>query len=158
MIVLGAIEKLGGLDAFLFSVVVAGLLQLALGFLRAGVIGAYFPSAVIKGMLAAIGVDRSHRPHTLRREFGDLGVVLFVFGGDEIAHRLIALQRRAGGGALELRAIGGSGVEYIALVADADLHLLFGDLEIAVSKGSACESVGLPTGAEVTVRWRDAAG
>jgi len=33
-----------------------------------------------------------------------------------------------------------------------------GHLEIAVSRGSARESIGLPAGAEVTVRWRDSAG
>jgi MFS superfamily sulfate permease-like transporter len=42
--------------AFLVSVVICGLLQLALGFARAGAIGDYIPSAVIKGMLAAIGL------------------------------------------------------------------------------------------------------
>lgn len=56
VIIVHAIEKLGGFQHFLFAVVLAGLFQLALGFLRAGVIGAYFPAAVIKGMLAAIGV------------------------------------------------------------------------------------------------------
>ncbi|QSA95598.1 SulP family inorganic anion transporter [Methylococcus sp. EFPC2] len=56
VIVFHAIEKLGSFEAFLLSVMVAGLFQLVLGFLRAGVIGAYFPSAVIKGMLAAIGL------------------------------------------------------------------------------------------------------
>ncbi|MBS1214306.1 MAG: sulfate transporter, partial [Proteobacteria bacterium] len=56
VIVLGAIQQLGSFEAFLLSVALAGLMQLALGFLRAGVIGAYFPSAVIKGMLAAIGL------------------------------------------------------------------------------------------------------
>ena len=56
VIVLQAIEKLGSFQAFLLAVVVAGAIQLLLGFLRAGIIGAYFPSAVIKGMLAAIGV------------------------------------------------------------------------------------------------------
>jgi MFS superfamily sulfate permease-like transporter len=56
VIVLGAIEQLGSFETFLLAVVIAGLLQLVLGFLNAGVIGAYFPSAVIKGMLAAIGL------------------------------------------------------------------------------------------------------
>jgi MFS superfamily sulfate permease-like transporter len=56
VIVAAAIQKLGGLEPFLVSVVLAGVMQLAMGFLRAGVIGAYFPSAVIKGMLAAIGL------------------------------------------------------------------------------------------------------
>jgi MFS superfamily sulfate permease-like transporter len=56
VIVLNAIDKLGSFQALLLSVVIAGGLQLVLGFLQAGVIGAYFPSAVIKGMLAAIGL------------------------------------------------------------------------------------------------------
>ncbi|TAN52966.1 MAG: SulP family inorganic anion transporter [Methylococcaceae bacterium] len=55
-IVVSAIEKLGSFESFLFSVALAGLIQLALGFVNAGVIGAYFPAAVIKGMLAAIGL------------------------------------------------------------------------------------------------------
>ena len=56
IIVLHAIQNLGSFRAFLLAVMVAGLFQLILGYLRAGVIGAYFPSAVIKGMLAAIGL------------------------------------------------------------------------------------------------------
>lgn len=55
-IVASALEKLGSFESFLLSVALAGLIQLALGFLQAGVIGAYFPVAVIKGMLAAIGL------------------------------------------------------------------------------------------------------
>lgn len=56
VIVATAIEKLGGLEPFLMTVALAGLMQLAMGYLRAGVIGAYFPATVIKGMLAAIGL------------------------------------------------------------------------------------------------------
>lgn len=56
VIVLAAIERLGGFDTFSLSVAIAGLIQLLLGFLKAGVIGAYFPVSVIKGMLAAIGL------------------------------------------------------------------------------------------------------
>lgn len=56
VIVFNAIDKLGGFQTFLFTVMLAGLFQLVLGFLQAGVIGAYFPAAVIKGMLAAIGL------------------------------------------------------------------------------------------------------
>ncbi|GAB4265542.1 MAG: SulP family inorganic anion transporter [Methylomicrobium sp.] len=56
VIVFNAIESLGSFSGFLTAVVLAGVLQLVLGFLRAGVIGAYFPSSVIKGMLAAIGL------------------------------------------------------------------------------------------------------
>jgi MFS superfamily sulfate permease-like transporter len=56
VIVFNALEVLGNFQAFLVACVLAGALQLALGFLKAGVIGAFFPSAVIKGMLAAIGL------------------------------------------------------------------------------------------------------
>ena len=56
VIVFHAIESLGSFSAFLLSVVLAGVFQLALGFLKAGLIGAFFPVAVIKGMLAAIGL------------------------------------------------------------------------------------------------------
>ena len=55
-IVFNAIAQLGSFQGFLVACVLAGFLQLSLGFLRAGIIGAFFPSAVIKGMLAAIGL------------------------------------------------------------------------------------------------------
>ena len=56
VIVLTAIESLGTFEAFLLAVVLAGLLQLVAGYLKAGIIGYYFPSSVIKGMLTAIGI------------------------------------------------------------------------------------------------------
>lgn len=56
MIVFAAIGDLGGFQVVLLGVVLAGAMQVLLGFLGAGVIGAYFPSSVIKGMLAAIGL------------------------------------------------------------------------------------------------------
>lgn len=56
VIVFNAIATLGNFNAFLLSVVIAGVMQMALGFLKAGLIGAFFPVSVIKGMLAAIGM------------------------------------------------------------------------------------------------------
>ncbi|MBK1439743.1 SulP family inorganic anion transporter [Parapedobacter sp. ISTM3] len=56
VIVLGAIEQLGAYETFLLAVVIAGLMQLVLGIIKAGMIGNYFPSSVIIGMLAAIGI------------------------------------------------------------------------------------------------------
>jgi carbonic anhydrase len=50
------ISSLGSFDAFLLAVVVAGVIQVGLGFARAGALSAFFPSSVIKGLLAAIGV------------------------------------------------------------------------------------------------------
>lgn len=66
-IVLSAIQTLGSYEAFLLSLFIAGAIQLLAGIIRAGVIGHYFPSAVIKGMLAAIGLTLiiNEIPHAL---------------------------------------------------------------------------------------------
>jgi len=55
-IIVAAISTLGSFEAVLAATIVAGLIQLVLGFLKAGIIGMYFPSSVIRGMLAAIGL------------------------------------------------------------------------------------------------------
>ncbi|WP_343611752.1 SulP family inorganic anion transporter [Chryseobacterium oranimense] len=55
-IVLTAITDLGAFELFLCAGIIAGLIQLALGFIRAGSISNYFPNNVIEGMLAAIGI------------------------------------------------------------------------------------------------------
>lgn len=55
-IVLTAIGTLGGYENFLVAVVLGGVIQLIFGLLKAGVIGYYFPSSVIKGMLTGIGI------------------------------------------------------------------------------------------------------
>ena len=55
-IVLTAIGTLGGYENFLVAVVLGGAIQLLFGLLRAGIIGYYFPSSVIKGMLTGIGI------------------------------------------------------------------------------------------------------
>jgi MFS superfamily sulfate permease-like transporter len=56
VIVLNAIEDLQAYDLFLTALVIAGGIQLVLGIIKAGVIGYYFPTSVIKGMLAGIGI------------------------------------------------------------------------------------------------------
>jgi MFS superfamily sulfate permease-like transporter len=55
-IVLTAITDLGAFELFLCAGIIAGLMQLILGFIRAGSISNYFPNNVIEGMLAAIGI------------------------------------------------------------------------------------------------------
>jgi len=55
-IVLAGVTALGSFPAFLTATIIGGLLQITLSIIRAGVIGYYFPSAVIRGMLAGIGV------------------------------------------------------------------------------------------------------
>lgn len=65
-IVLVAVEALG-YRGFLVAVVLAGVIQLALGFARAGIIAYYFPASVIKGMLSGIGliIILKQIPHAL---------------------------------------------------------------------------------------------
>lgn len=56
VIVFSSIATLGSWQAFLLSVVLAGIIQLVMGFARAGFIAYFFPSSVIKGMLSGIGL------------------------------------------------------------------------------------------------------
>lgn len=85
VIVLTAITELGSYEVFLVAVVLAGLMQVALGFLRAGVIGYYFPSSVIKGMLAGIGVliVAKQLPHALGYDKEPEGSMEFAHPGGE---------------------------------------------------------------------------
>ena len=55
-IVAAQIAQLGTFEAFLLAVFVGGLLQIVMGCLRAGELSSFFPTSVIKGLLAAIGV------------------------------------------------------------------------------------------------------
>lgn len=70
VIVATAIENLGSFRIFLLAVAISGLIQILIGFLRAGVLGNYVPNAVIKGMLAAIGIViiLKQIPHALGRD------------------------------------------------------------------------------------------
>ena len=55
-IVATAITDLGSFEIFLVAVVVGGAIQVVFGLLKLGIIGYYFPSSVIKGMLTGIGI------------------------------------------------------------------------------------------------------
>lgn len=67
VIVLNAIDSLGAYEIFLLAVVIGGVLQLAMGYLKAGFIAYFFPSSVIKGMLSGIGllIILKQIPHAL---------------------------------------------------------------------------------------------
>lgn len=82
VIVFTAIETLGSFEAFLLAVVISGLLQILAGCLKAGVIGYYFPSSVIKGMLAAIGLILILKqiPHALGFDVEYMGNEAFEAG------------------------------------------------------------------------------
>ncbi len=80
VIVLDAQQTLGAFEIFLAAVVVAGIIQLILGILRAGIIGYYFPNSVIKGMLAAIGLILILKqiPHALGYDKDTMGDDAFL--------------------------------------------------------------------------------
>lgn len=71
VVVFSAIGTLGSYEAFLVAVVIAGVIQLALGFFKAGFIAYFFPSSVIKGMLTGIGllIILKQIPHALGYDF-----------------------------------------------------------------------------------------
>jgi MFS superfamily sulfate permease-like transporter len=70
VIVVAAIQNLGSYPNFLVAVVLAGLFQLGFSSIRAGILGDYVPSSVIRGMLAAIGIViiLKQIPHALGRD------------------------------------------------------------------------------------------
>ncbi len=71
VIVLTAIGTLGSFEAFLLSVMVAGVIQFLLGYFKAGFIAYFVPSSVIKGMLTGIGllIVLKQIPHALGYDF-----------------------------------------------------------------------------------------
>jgi MFS superfamily sulfate permease-like transporter len=56
LVVLTAISTFGSYQAVLLSVIFAGVVQVVMGFVRAGTIAYFFPSSMIKGILASIGL------------------------------------------------------------------------------------------------------
>jgi len=55
-IIIGAMEELGAFEILLCATLLAGVFQLILGFAKAGTFANFFPSSVIEGMLAGIGL------------------------------------------------------------------------------------------------------
>ncbi|MFK5924713.1 MAG: SulP family inorganic anion transporter [Verrucomicrobiota bacterium] len=89
VIVLNAITELGAFEIFLVAVIIAGIIQLIMGFAKAGIIAYFFPSSVIHGMLAGIGVIifLKQIPHAL--------------GYDKVSEGDFAFQQRDGHNTLE---------------------------------------------------------
>ena len=81
-IVLAAITDIG-YEPFLLAVMIAGLIQLSLGFLKAGAISSYFPTSVIEGMLAAIGIIiiKKELPHAIGYDKAHEGDFFAIEGG-----------------------------------------------------------------------------
>ncbi len=83
-IVLVAITEMHSFSIFVLAVFLAGLIQITLGFLRAGAIAYFFPAAVIEGMLAAIGLILilKQLPYALGVDIGQFGSEAFTSGGE----------------------------------------------------------------------------
>lgn len=100
-IVVAAIATLGSFPAFLVAVVLAGIIQLICGFLGAGVIGNYFPSSVIKGMLASIGLTLILKeiPHAFGYDADFMGDDAFLQtdGQNTFSEIILALQKLSPG-------------------------------------------------------------
>lgn len=79
-IVSAAIITLGSFEAFVLAVVISGVIQVIAGFIGAGILGNYFPSSVIKGMLAAIGITLILKeiPHALGYDADFMGDEAFL--------------------------------------------------------------------------------
>jgi MFS superfamily sulfate permease-like transporter len=98
-LVSGAILAIGGIenfDMFLCAVVIAGVIQIALGALKLGGIANYIPSSVIKGMLTSIGIliIAKQIPHAFGKDKDDKGVIteLFPFGNEDWHELFVPLQ------------------------------------------------------------------
>lgn len=101
-IVAVGITQLQAIETFALAVVIAGVLQIALGALKGGVVAHYIPSAVIKGMLAAIGIllILKQLPHALGYDKEDVAKLTLGFSNTEeisgaMAHAVSELEAGA---------------------------------------------------------------
>jgi SulP family sulfate permease len=80
VIVLSAISKLGSWELFLVAIIISGIIQVALGYAKAGFIAYFFPSSVIKGMLTGIGllIILKQIPHALGWDNDTIGDESFL--------------------------------------------------------------------------------
>lgn len=96
VIVFTSISQLGSFEVFLLALVIAGLLQALFGLIKAGTIANYFPSSVIEGMLAAIGIILILKqiPHALGYDANFEGDESFQQGSENTFSALaVALSR-----------------------------------------------------------------
>ncbi|MDY0120753.1 MAG: SulP family inorganic anion transporter [Sulfurimonas sp.] len=92
VIVFGGIATLGSWEAFLAALVIAGLLQIAMGYMKAGFIAYFFPTSVITGLLTGIGIliILKQIPHAFGYDASFLGDEAFLQAGGENTFSAIA--------------------------------------------------------------------
>ncbi len=79
-IVAAQLAALGSFETFLLAVMVAGVIQIGLGVIGAGGLSVFFPSSVVQGLLAAIGVILILKqiPHLLGHDSDPEGQMSFL--------------------------------------------------------------------------------
>ena len=84
-VVASQIAELGSFQAFLVAVIVAGALQIVFGMLKGGFLSSFFPSSVVKGLLAAIGIIIIFKqlPHLVGYDALPAGAHAFLEPNDE---------------------------------------------------------------------------
>lgn len=96
VIVAGAIQTLGSFEMFALAVFLSGLFQILFSIVKGGTIGDYFPTSVIKGMLAAIGIILILKqfPHAVGFDNDFMGDESFEekSGGNTFTQLLLALK------------------------------------------------------------------
>ena len=109
IIVATAIIELGSFPGFLVAVILAGVIQIALGLLKLGKIGGFFPSSVIRGMLVAIGIViiLKQIPHAIGDDLDFIGELEFnQKDGKNTFSEILASFSTLNAGALLISAIG----------------------------------------------------
>lgn len=109
VIVLDGINTLGSFESFLAAGLLAGALQIGLGFLRAGTLGDFFPSSVIRGMLAGIGLILILKqiPHAVGWDTDYIGDENFLQGdGETTFSALVSLSQHMNWGAAIIAVVG----------------------------------------------------
>jgi MFS superfamily sulfate permease-like transporter len=103
VIVLTSTLEIGSYKGFLVAVMLSGVLQLAFGVLKLGMIADYVPNSVIKGMLAGIGllIILKQLPHALGRDQDYMGNFAFLeVGGNNTLTDIAAAVASAATGAV----------------------------------------------------------
>lgn len=151
VIVLNAITTLGNYEAFLLSLVIAGIFQVILGLIKAGTIGNYFPSAVIEGMLAAIGIILilKQLPHAVGYDADFVGDEGFKQEDhDNTFSGIVSALNKINYGAViislvsialmiywpKIKKVSGVPAALMVVLAGVVLSLLFGDTSLALSE------------------------
>lgn len=114
-VVIAQITELGSFETFLLAVVLSGTIQIVFGLIRAGNIAAFFPSSVVKGMLAAIGaiLILKQIPHLLGHDMDPEGD--FAFSQPDSENTLSELLRIFGDYHVGAAVIGFTSLALIAL-------------------------------------------